>query len=415
MADERGDGRAANALGNMYESGQGVEKDDEKAFACYRRAADRGNLSGLNNLGIFYENGRGVEKNERAAVDCYRRSARQGNVEGMTNLGFCLSEGIGCRKDYKAAREWLSRAAKKESPRACALLADLLEQGQGGEKDERKAFRLMRKAAQGGYLYAQERLAVFYENGTGVKKNLREAFFWHETAAGQGNGEAMANLAWAYQFGLGVKKDLGQAARLYRQAIRAEESLPVYGYLGELLEAGAGGEPDPAEILDLYRTGAAKGDAVACLNLGRRCQRGDGVKKNEKKALDLYRKAGGAGYAALASCFRLGIGAERDMREAAAWYRKDAEEGGRTGMLWLALLYLRGDGVRKNRPRAEELCRRAADIQPGDREYIFYRMHPDREELRQVIKELEAETADEELRKKLKSMARRLAAGDKIQ
>ena len=30
------------------------------------------------------------------------------------------------------------------------------------------------------------------------------------------------------------------------QAIRAEESLPVYGYLGELLEAGAGGEPDPA-------------------------------------------------------------------------------------------------------------------------------------------------------------------------
>ena len=165
--------------------------------------------------------------------------------------------------------------------------------------------------------------------------------------------------------GLGVKKDLGQAARLYRQAIRAEESLPVYGYLGELLEAGAGGEPDPAEILDLYRTGAAKGDAVACLNLGRRCQRGDGVKKNEKKALDLYRKAGGAGYAALASCFRLGIGAERDMREAAAWYRKDAEEGGRTGMLWLALLYLRGDGVRKNRPRAEELCRRAADIQPG--------------------------------------------------
>ena len=77
-------------------------------------------------------------------------------------------------------------------------------------------------------------------------------------------------------------------------------------------------------------------------------------------------------------------------------------------MLWLAWMHLPGTGVEKDRARAEELCRQAVEIPGKDREYIYYRMYADRDELRGILEKLEAEWEDGELREKLKRMRLRL-------
>ena len=218
----------------------------------------------------------------------------------------------------------------------------------------------------------------------------------------------MANLAWAYEFGVGTRPQPEKAADLYRRALERNENIPVYGYLGELYALGMGADRDLSQALDLYRMGAERGDCLACLNLGLLFQRGEGVRKNPGKALKLFDQAGAAGYAAMARCYRLGIGVKQDERTAAEWYRKDAEEGGWTGMLWLAWMYRKGLGVEKDRSAAEELCRQAAAMNRRDREFLPRRMGSAGQELKKLLRDLERGTEDEELREELRGIRLRL-------
>ena len=58
----------------MYEEGDGVEKDFEKAVKLYRLAADQGHTMAQGNLGWMYTNGNGVEEDLDEAAKWYRRS-----------------------------------------------------------------------------------------------------------------------------------------------------------------------------------------------------------------------------------------------------------------------------------------------------------------------------------------------------
>jgi len=61
MAAATGDLRAINAMGVMYESGHGVEKNMEQALKCYETAATRGNALAQSSLGIAYLTGKRSE------------------------------------------------------------------------------------------------------------------------------------------------------------------------------------------------------------------------------------------------------------------------------------------------------------------------------------------------------------------
>ena len=51
----------------MYESGEGVPKDDGEAIKWYGRAARQGNRFAQRRMGSAYENGRGVEHDDARA------------------------------------------------------------------------------------------------------------------------------------------------------------------------------------------------------------------------------------------------------------------------------------------------------------------------------------------------------------
>jgi len=62
----------------------------------------------------------------------------------------------------------------------------------------------------------------------------------------------------------------------------------------------------------------------------------------------------------LGECYECGLGVERDVREAAAWYRKAAEQGHAHAQYELGLCYVNGQGMEKDEREAEAWYRRAA-------------------------------------------------------
>ena len=63
-----GDAEGMSKVGYYYENGIGVEKDKNKAFEYYYKAAEMGDVKRMNKVGYYYENGIGVENDKKKAL-----------------------------------------------------------------------------------------------------------------------------------------------------------------------------------------------------------------------------------------------------------------------------------------------------------------------------------------------------------
>lgn len=79
---ESGDAVAQNRVGEMYEFGQGVERNGDTAFQWYSRAAEQGNVTAWHNLGRAYNFGTGVAQDYAKAEGVVPQGCRAGLPEG---------------------------------------------------------------------------------------------------------------------------------------------------------------------------------------------------------------------------------------------------------------------------------------------------------------------------------------------
>jgi TPR repeat protein len=70
----------------MYNNGEGVDKDYNKAIELYQQAANLGNSYAQYNLAVMYENGGEIEKDIDQAIYWYIRSAKQGDQDAKDHL-----------------------------------------------------------------------------------------------------------------------------------------------------------------------------------------------------------------------------------------------------------------------------------------------------------------------------------------
>ncbi len=68
-----------------------MKGDYATAFKKYQRAAAGGNVQAQLNLGLMYQTGRGVEKNDNEALKWYRRAAETINTQAP---GFINKDGL---------------------------------------------------------------------------------------------------------------------------------------------------------------------------------------------------------------------------------------------------------------------------------------------------------------------------------
>lgn len=96
----------------------------------YLTAAAGGFPPAQNNLGNLYEQGLGVAKNEVQAAYWYRRAADQSEPRAQHSLGAMYLLGRGVSKDLDKGLRWLQRSAVQGHAAACADLANLYWQGE---------------------------------------------------------------------------------------------------------------------------------------------------------------------------------------------------------------------------------------------------------------------------------------------
>lgn len=127
---------AQQALGVMYENGQGVRQDNAQALYWYRKAALQNNASAQYLLSLMIERGMGTEKNQNEALLWMHRSAENGNAIAQYKIGLLeMQTKKSNAADFKKAAYWFGLAAAQGDPQAQYQLGLLLIDGRAGIRD----------------------------------------------------------------------------------------------------------------------------------------------------------------------------------------------------------------------------------------------------------------------------------------
>ena len=124
--------------------------DYPTAFAEFARAAAEGDMRAANQLGELYERGDGVDRDPGRAAEWYRRAAEAGNREAQYNYAGMLRGGDGVALDAVESMRWYQRAADQGLAIAQFFVAKNYEHGQGTSQDLAEAWAWYSLAAVGG-------------------------------------------------------------------------------------------------------------------------------------------------------------------------------------------------------------------------------------------------------------------------
>lgn len=217
-------------------------------------------------------------------------------------------------------------------------------------RDFRAALAELAPLADAGNSKAQFYVAQIYLRGLGVARDESKAATYLQRAAAQSNAGAQSTLGILYLQGRGVGKDEATGADLIRRA--ADAGLPEAQHnLGVLVRDGrAGLAKDPAVALQWFRAAADQAYAPAYASLGEAYDRGLGVEKDEREAVEWWRK--GTAVNERASQYHLALaylggkgGLARDANEAVALLRRAANQRLPAAQAAIGQLYNRGTGV----------------------------------------------------------------------
>lgn len=135
--------------------------------------------------------------------------------------------------------------------------------------------------------------------------------------------------------------------------------------VGLKYQNGEGVEKDNTKAVDWYQKSAEQGNSDAQANLGAMYQYGFGVEKSDSEALSWFRKSADQGNSSgqnlLGVMYFMGAGIQKNDSEAVSWFRKSGEQGNSQAQVNLGLIYQKGVGVEKNDAEAVSWFRKAAE------------------------------------------------------
>lgn len=109
----------------LFSQGEGVAKDQGKAFKLYLSAAEKGHRLAAYTVGLYYRFGKGdVAKDDKQAAKWYRRSAEKGYAQAQHSLGRMLYFGEGITRDREKGLMWMDRSARQGNLFALGFLGN---------------------------------------------------------------------------------------------------------------------------------------------------------------------------------------------------------------------------------------------------------------------------------------------------
>lgn len=209
----------------------------KEAVKCFEIASNQGNVKGMYSLALCYQNGEGVEKDEKKAFQLFLKASDMGDENAQFQLAECYYYGKGTEMDRERAQELYLKTANLGNKVAQFMVAYYFMYNHVSSffatisrRDTVRAFNWFLKSAEQGYHPAQRRIGAFYESGTDpCVRNLEKSQYWYLKAAEQGNGRALFALGRIYANGIDeITPDFSQAFKYYLMS--AEKGLSVAQY-----------------------------------------------------------------------------------------------------------------------------------------------------------------------------------------
>ncbi|PKC00788.1 kinase-like protein [Rhizophagus irregularis] len=286
-----------------------VNKDDNKAFELFFKAANENYSIAQVYLAKCYNDGYGTQQNKNLAFNWYQRA----------------DTGIGTEKNETKSIEWYQKATKNGNGTAKLYLANCYKLGNGVEKNEIKAFKYYETLAKKGNSDAQHQLGNCFYYGIGTIINKKQAFYWYEKAANNGNIIAKIIFERYYNKKINrIKKDRGTKIKfhklIYFEGLRR---IGINNYFG------TGTKQNYEKAFNYFQRAATNGNKFAQYDLGNCFKNGEGVTKDERKAFELYHKSAEQGCKnaqyQLGNCYNEGIGIDINKMNAFELYKIAAE------------------------------------------------------------------------------------------
>lgn len=270
-----------------------------------------------------------------------------------------LLDARGQERNPALAARILTDAASTGSVSAMLLLAELYRKGDGVEKDVERAIGLLNGAiAAGSVKDGAFALAGLYRSAD--PPDAERAVAAYEQAADAGNTWAMLSLAEMLVRGDLVPVDRDRARSLIERAISSGNVRDGAYALGNLYRGA--NPPDMVSAVKAYEQAMAAGDDGAALTLARIFLRGEGVPADPARALSLIESAiaagnVGDGSVALGNFYR--SQEPPDYAKAATAFEQAINAGETWGLLALAEMVRRGEGMKPDFARAKGLIEQA--------------------------------------------------------
>ena len=188
-------------------------RDYLSAARAFRAGIAKGDKQSANALGEMYILGLGVDKDPVTACELFLKGAKRGDVLAQHNYGICAAKGKGGKPNPREAVKWLNKAMKSGHKPAFCALGQLYVAGGAGKKDSKRGFDLCLKGALAGETKAAARVGELYFAGVGTVKNLKEAYKWLKKAGDKQDPSAAYNLGLMHLNGDGVAKSVDKARR----------------------------------------------------------------------------------------------------------------------------------------------------------------------------------------------------------
>jgi TPR repeat protein len=149
-----------------------TKKGIKLAVHWYERAVHNGSVIAMRNLGLLYLSGNGIEKNYQKAFDLFRKSADGNYAGGIVMLGYCYYYGIGTKVSFQRAFELFEESANLGHNVAQYNLAFMYKKGKGVKKNINQAMCWYGKSARQGYLNAQYQLVKLEKRKNNAACNI---------------------------------------------------------------------------------------------------------------------------------------------------------------------------------------------------------------------------------------------------
>lgn len=349
---EQGIASAQLFVAQCYANGDGTEKDLAKALSWFEKAAAQGVPYAQYSCAMLYLTGQDPIKPDPAkGMEWLKKAADSGLPEAKTDLGLSYLEGRNIEKDEQKGLELIEQASDMGYPHAQSMMAGVYLNGEEGVKDERKGIMLLQQVANVGDPESQYNLGVCYMSGTGVGtltqeeklsneelKNLSKdgalsdvqiAKYWLEKACEAGHPMAQQNLGLMMLQGA-VEGGKEQAVALIKKA--SDAGLPQSQYtLGMMYLTDASLKQKSSQAISLIKKASDQGFVQAQSDLGLIYLQGiGGVKPNVSQGFSLLKKAAEQGHPSsmlyTAMCYASGTGVKPNAAEARKWLQQASSQ-----------------------------------------------------------------------------------------